>query len=94
MLEQESPAVAGVTDGKPDEAAAGVDQSESGGQMGNLYTPDVIAQARASRLAWESTTVAEATQRLPERDNVTTQSGMPIKRLYTPEDSAGARLRA
>ncbi len=89
MLEQESPAVAGVNNGKPDEAAAGVDQSESGGQTGSLYTPDVIAQARASRLAWESTTVAEATQRLPERDNVTTQSGMPIKRLYTPEDSAG-----
>jgi len=59
--------------------------------LGTLYAPDALAQVAEERSHWEATTLAQATKRVPERrPDITTQSGMPINRLYTPED--GARL--
>lgn len=44
----------------------------------------------ATRLReWEEREVRAATARSPERDNITSWSGVPIKRLYTPDDVAG-----
>ncbi|MGO8947620.1 MAG: methylmalonyl-CoA mutase [Ktedonobacterales bacterium] len=90
MLEQESRAVSNATTGQADQTVAGSDQHDLDSLPATLYTPEVVTQAREARLEWEATAVAEATERIPEREDVTTQSGMPIKRLYTPED--GARL--
>ncbi|HEY2569837.1 MAG TPA: methylmalonyl-CoA mutase family protein, partial [Solirubrobacteraceae bacterium] len=59
--------------------------------QGTLFAPDAVAQVAGERRAWEETTVAASTKRMPEQKaEFTTQSGMPIKRLYTPEDVAGA----
>ncbi|HKW21565.1 MAG TPA: methylmalonyl-CoA mutase family protein [Ktedonobacterales bacterium] len=56
---------------------------------GTLYDAAALRQVSEAERAWESGPVAQATARMPERTaSVTTQSGMPIKRLYTPEDSA------
>ncbi|HEY7343660.1 MAG TPA: methylmalonyl-CoA mutase family protein [Ktedonobacterales bacterium] len=54
-----------------------------------LYDAAALQQVSQAEHAWEAGPVAEATARMPERTaNVTTQSGMPINRLYTPEDGA------
>src|SRR5690242_13473766 len=56
---------------------------------GTLYDAAALQEIGAAERAWEDTAVAKATARMPERTSeVTTQSGMPIKRLYTPEDGA------
>ena len=56
---------------------------------GTLYDAAALQQVSEAEREWESGPVAQATARMPERTaSVTTQSGMPIKRLYTPEDSA------
>src|SRR6185437_12818784 len=56
---------------------------------GTLYSAAALQQLSESDRAWEAGPVAEATARMPERTaDVTTQSGMPIDRLYTPEDGA------
>ena len=54
-----------------------------------LYDGAVIASVAERRAEWEATAVAEATARVPEEfPEFTTQSGMPIQRLYTPADGA------
>ena len=56
---------------------------------GTLYDAAALQEIGAAERAWEESSVAKATARMPERTSeVTTQSGMPIKRLYTPEDGA------
>ncbi|HEX6542775.1 MAG TPA: methylmalonyl-CoA mutase family protein [Ktedonobacterales bacterium] len=58
-------------------------------QRGTLYNADALHQVSEAERAWEAGPVAQATARMPERSpNATTQSGMPVKRLYTPEDGA------
>ncbi|MGH2502131.1 MAG: methylmalonyl-CoA mutase family protein, partial [Ktedonobacterales bacterium] len=55
-----------------------------------LFNQDEVARVESERQAWEASAVAKATKRVPEaHPNATTQSGMPIKRLYTPEDARG-----
>ncbi len=55
-----------------------------------LFAPDAVARVADERRAWEETTLTASTKRMPEqKTEYTTQSGMPIKRLYTPEDVAG-----
>src|SRR5574340_460092 len=55
-----------------------------------LYAPESLARVTEERERWERETVAPAVQRMPERPaETTTQSGMPIQRIYTPEDTAG-----
>ncbi len=56
---------------------------------GTLYDRESIQRVEADRTQWEATSVTEAVKRVPERfPERTTQSGMPIKRLYTPADGA------
>jgi methylmalonyl-CoA mutase N-terminal domain/subunit len=56
---------------------------------GTLYNPAELERVRGERERWEETTVAKSTARMPEQyPDATTQSGMPIKRIYTPEDGA------
>ena len=55
----------------------------------HLFQQDEVARIERERQEWEASTVAKATKRMPERrPNPTTQSGMPIKRLYMPNDIA------
>jgi methylmalonyl-CoA mutase N-terminal domain/subunit len=58
------------------------------GEQHTLYSPEAVARTGAARRKWEASAVRNASQRMPEREDVSTQSGMPIKRLYTPEDGA------
>jgi methylmalonyl-CoA mutase, N-terminal domain len=58
-------------------------------RTGTLYDAAALQQVSEAERAWEAGPVAKATARMPERTpDATTQSGMPIKRLYTPEDGA------
>jgi methylmalonyl-CoA mutase N-terminal domain/subunit len=54
-----------------------------------MYRPEALKRVAEERERWEETTLAHAVKRVPERyESWTTQSGMPIQRLYTPEDTA------
>ena len=68
-----------------DDGAAKAQQAETH----PLFNQDEVARIERERQEWEASAVANATKRVPERHpNATTQSGMPINRLYTPEDNA------
>jgi methylmalonyl-CoA mutase, N-terminal domain len=55
-----------------------------------LFKPDAVARIAEEQNEWEAGSVARSTKRLPEsKAEFTTQSGMPIKRLYTPADLPG-----
>ena len=84
MLEQGSRSTSDATANQP-ETGDGTEPSE----QHTLYSPEAVAQTRTARRKWEATAVRSASRKMPERENVTTQSGMPIHRLYTPEDGAG-----
>jgi methylmalonyl-CoA mutase N-terminal domain/subunit len=86
MLEQQSRPGDKVSRGRNGrKPAAAADQAR-----GTLYDRAALAGAAAERRRWEETTLAQAAGRIPERQaEFTTQSGMPIQRLYTPEDGAG-----
>jgi methylmalonyl-CoA mutase, N-terminal domain len=54
-----------------------------------LFNQQAVARIAKEEQRWEATEVARAVKRLPERHlDATTQSGMPVKRLYTPADTA------
>src|SRR5712692_557724 len=54
-----------------------------------LFNQQAVARITKEEQRWEATEVARAMKRLPERHpDATTQSGMPVKRLYTPADTA------
>jgi methylmalonyl-CoA mutase N-terminal domain/subunit len=73
--------------GKRSKGAAQPDATQTPKPPQPLYAPEAVASVRGERAQWEATTVAKATQRMPERPaETTTQSGMPIRRIYTPED--------
>src|SRR5690348_7560148 len=86
MLDQK-PRSADAATPSPDMSDA--PNAAEGGQ-GTLYNPDAVARVAAAERQWEETAVAAATARVPERELSSTQSGMPIQRLYTPAD--GKRL--
>jgi methylmalonyl-CoA mutase N-terminal domain/subunit len=49
-----------------------------------------INKIQTARTEWENTILDNTLQRSPEsREVFTTESGIPVKRLYTPEDTAG-----
>jgi methylmalonyl-CoA mutase, N-terminal domain len=73
MLEQRSPE---TKDMKPE-----------GVQQGTLFDKATLEQLKKERRHWEETTVEKSQQRMPERDNLMTTSGVPIDRLYTPQDN-------
>jgi methylmalonyl-CoA mutase N-terminal domain/subunit len=76
----------------PDTARHGHAAGSAGDEpTGTLFRPEALDAVAQERADWEQSTVAKAASRIPEqREDFTTQSGMPINRLYTPED--GARL--
>lgn len=47
---------------------------------------DSIEEVRRRQSEWEKTVVAEAVGKVPERDDVTSFSGIPVPRLYGPDD--------
>ena len=58
-----------------------------------LFHRDAIARARALREAWEADELRAFTERQPEsRPDSRTGSGLPVQRVYTPEDLEGAAL--
>src|SRR3989338_1443040 len=58
-----------------------------------LFDRDRIARARALREAWEADELRAFTERQPEsRPDSRTGSGLPVQRVYTPEDLEGAAL--
>ncbi|HEX2347840.1 MAG TPA: methylmalonyl-CoA mutase family protein [Ktedonobacterales bacterium] len=74
--------------GKRTHAPDGVDGAQAAPAQ-PLYAPEAVEAVRGERERWEQTTVAKAIKRMPERPaETTTQSGMPIKRIYTPEDTS------
>ncbi len=57
---------------------------------GPLYARESLEQIASEQQRWEETTVAQSARRIPEqREQFSTQSDMPIRRLYTPVDTAG-----
>jgi methylmalonyl-CoA mutase N-terminal domain/subunit len=55
-----------------------------------MFDPEAIARVRRLRKDWEATELREFRARQPEsRDRYTTASGLPVHRVYTPEDVAG-----
>jgi methylmalonyl-CoA mutase N-terminal domain/subunit len=57
--------------------------------QGTLFDAATLERLRADRQEWEQGTVQRALERMPERyDDFSTMSGVPINRVYTPEDIA------
>ena len=56
-------------------------------QQGTLFDKETLEQLKAERQQWEETAVRKSQQRLPERDTLITTSGVPINRVYTPQDN-------
>src|SRR5436189_1050723 len=56
-------------------------------QQGTLFDKETLEQLKVERQQWEETAVHKSQQRLPERDNLITTSGVPINRVYTPQDN-------
>ncbi|HET9921109.1 MAG TPA: methylmalonyl-CoA mutase family protein [Ktedonobacteraceae bacterium] len=57
-------------------------------EQGTLFDKTELERLRTRREQWEETTVQQSLERMPERDNLMTTSGVPINRLYTPQDNA------
>jgi methylmalonyl-CoA mutase N-terminal domain/subunit len=54
-----------------------------------MFDPDAIERIRAMRKDWEATELRAFRDRQPEaRERYTTASGIPVHRIYTPEDVA------
>jgi methylmalonyl-CoA mutase N-terminal domain/subunit len=54
-----------------------------------MFDPDAIARIRGMRKDWEATELRAFRDRQPEsRERYTTASGIPVHRVYTPEDVA------
>src|SRR3989454_5475886 len=54
-----------------------------------MFDPKAIERIRAEREAWESRELADFVKRQPEaRPEYRTGSGLPVQRVYTPEDVA------
>src|SRR2546423_6754882 len=56
-------------------------------QQGTLFDKTVLEELKAERQHWEEATVKKSQERMPERDNLITTSGVPINRVYTPQDN-------
>ena len=58
-----------------------------------LFEAKVLETLKTERQQWEETTVQPSKQRMPEREYLMTTSGVPIKRIYTPQDNAAVDYR-
>jgi methylmalonyl-CoA mutase, N-terminal domain len=87
MLEQKPRAKARSNHPRPARARAAA--NDAAPTAATLYDGEALARVEEARAQWEETSVADAVRRMPERfPERTTQSGMPIQRLYTPADGA------
>ena len=57
-------------------------------EQGTLFDKEELARLTETRANWETETVGPSTQRMPEREYLMTTSGVPINRVYTPQDNA------
>jgi 2-hydroxyisobutanoyl-CoA mutase large subunit len=58
-----------------------------------MFDPETIERAKAMRREWEQLELADFLRRQPEsRAEYRTGSGLPVQRVYTPEDLAGTRV--
>src|SRR6185312_872426 len=57
-------------------------------EQGTLFDRTELEHLRVEQQRWEDTTAGKSLQRMPERDNLITTSGVPIQRVYTPLDNA------
>ncbi|HXH82778.1 MAG TPA: methylmalonyl-CoA mutase family protein [Candidatus Tectomicrobia bacterium] len=58
-----------------------------------MFDPEAIERVRRSRAAWEANELADFLKRQPEtRPERRTGSGLPVSRVYGPDDLAGARF--
>ncbi len=59
-------------------------------QQGTLYDKSELEHLQREEQRWEQTTLKRSVERIPEsKTEFTTQSGLPIERVYTPNDTAG-----
>jgi len=56
-------------------------------QQGTLFDKTTLERLKVERQQWEESTVRQSQERLPEHDNLITTSGVPINRVYTPQDN-------
>ena len=58
-------------------------------QQGTLYDQSELEHLKSEEARWEETTLKRSIERIPEsKSDFTTHSGMPIERVYTPNDTA------
>ncbi|HZU70230.1 MAG TPA: methylmalonyl-CoA mutase family protein [Ktedonobacteraceae bacterium] len=57
-------------------------------EQGTLFDKDELARLQVEKQRWEDTTVRKSLERMPERADRMTTSGVPIERVYTPLDNA------
>lgn len=58
-------------------------------EQGTLFDKEELDRLHVQRTQWEEGLVKKSVERIPEQDNLITTSGVPIERLYTPEDVRG-----
>src|SRR5256712_5064135 len=56
-------------------------------EQGSLFDKETLQQLKVERQEWEETSVHPSIERMPERDNLITTSGVPINRIYMPQDN-------
>jgi methylmalonyl-CoA mutase N-terminal domain/subunit len=58
-----------------------------------MFDPEALERSKAMRREWEQLELADFLKRQPEsRAEYRTGSGLPVQRVYTPEDIAGTRV--
>ena len=56
-------------------------------EQGTLFDKAELERLKVERKHWEEITVKKSLGRMPEQDNLITTSGVPINRIYTPQDN-------
>jgi methylmalonyl-CoA mutase N-terminal domain/subunit len=69
------------------------DIQKSGIEQGTLFDKEELARLTKAQEEWEKNTVQPSTQRIPEREHLMTTSGVPIQRVYMPQNNAGLDYR-
>ncbi len=57
-------------------------------EQGTLFDKAELERLTEKRGEWENTTLKKSLERMPERENLMTTSGVSIGRIYTPQDNA------
>jgi methylmalonyl-CoA mutase N-terminal domain/subunit len=62
--------------------------TKPGVEQGTLFDAAELERLTLNREQWEQTTIKQSVERFPEREYLVTTSGVPIRRVYTPLDTA------